>query len=371
MVVPSIREPDFVSRQQEEKVRVSVIIPTYNRKDAIFECLQSLALQEDDTPKFEVIVVDDGSDDDTFNYLVSGSNKFPFQLKVILSSRVGPGYARNLGVSYARGDILLFIDSDCRAFCNWVKRLSMYVLRNRGVVVGGPVFASPRANSLAKAVTYITHTWIGGLGRRWRIFGLIPGYRLRGMNFGILSNLFHSEGGFKGLWYGEDTEFSERLNSKGYEIRNYEEAKIIHYEQRTIYLYGLESMAKGRTVSKLLIHRVIPFRLLYIIPLALFGGMGLMFTMAATGATGYLPFKLLTLMYGSILFWYGVKGWWLNSDLRMVVTVPVAGFILHAYYAFGALLGIFFPGMPLKGEIRPEKIIRVDKLWLKKVSSKF
>src|SRR5207247_410234 len=148
-------------------------------------------------------------------------------MRVIRSNRLGPGTARNSGARVANGEVLLFIDSDCVAPSDWVVSV-LKTIDQSGTVVGGPATVPRDAACVAKAVTYITHTWIGGLGTRWRLLGLIPGYRLRGMNLGILAALFASSGGFKPLWYGEDTEFSERLTTKGAKIRNCEHATVIH-----------------------------------------------------------------------------------------------------------------------------------------------
>lgn len=90
----------------------SVVIPTYNRLPILEKCLRALENQEL-TPdhRYEVIVVDDGSTDDTVNWLQQQQASFP-HLRLLSQDHQGPAAARNLGVAAARGDTIVFIDSD-------------------------------------------------------------------------------------------------------------------------------------------------------------------------------------------------------------------------------------------------------------------
>src|SRR5215510_6541262 len=84
----------------------SVIIPTFNRADLLASTLESVFAQR--CKEFEVIVVDDGSTDGTINYLKSLRK----HVSVYQQSNRGAGAARNLGVRYAKGKYLAFLDSD-------------------------------------------------------------------------------------------------------------------------------------------------------------------------------------------------------------------------------------------------------------------
>jgi glycosyltransferase involved in cell wall biosynthesis len=95
----------------------SVIVPTYNRADRIGYCLDAL-LSQDCTLPFEIIVVDDGSTDNTIELLA----KFP-AVRVISQANAGPAAARNRGVRAAAGKIVLFTDDDCEPFPNWLTEM--------------------------------------------------------------------------------------------------------------------------------------------------------------------------------------------------------------------------------------------------------
>jgi glycosyltransferase involved in cell wall biosynthesis len=88
-------------------VQLSVVIPAFNAAPYIAESLNSV-LEQKDAPAFEVIVVDDGSQDQTAEIV---ARDFP-SVQLIRKSNGGPGSARNRGVYVARGDVIVFTDAD-------------------------------------------------------------------------------------------------------------------------------------------------------------------------------------------------------------------------------------------------------------------
>lgn len=88
---------------------ISVVIPTYNRKPILEKCL--LALENQHYPDYEVVLVDDGSTDGTLPWLAANRNLFP-HVRSLSQQHQGPAAARNLGVKSAKGDTIVFIDSD-------------------------------------------------------------------------------------------------------------------------------------------------------------------------------------------------------------------------------------------------------------------
>lgn len=93
----------------------SVVIPTYNRQPILEKCLKALEKQHL-TPGsvvtgYEVVLVDDGSTDNTLAWLASHAGELP-HVRLLQQSHQGPAAARNLGVENAIGDTIIFIDSD-------------------------------------------------------------------------------------------------------------------------------------------------------------------------------------------------------------------------------------------------------------------
>lgn len=93
----------------------SVVIPTYNRLPILEKCLRALEHQQlrDDSAvtDYEVVVVDDGSTDGTLDWLEGHTSEFP-HVRSHAQDHKGPAAARNLGVEQAKGDTIIFIDSD-------------------------------------------------------------------------------------------------------------------------------------------------------------------------------------------------------------------------------------------------------------------
>src|SRR5438132_9146990 len=85
---------------------ISIVIPTYNRIRLLRETIESIRTQT--AKDFELIVVDDGSTDETREYLVAQGST----LRFVRQENRGPGAARNLGAQHAGGEYVAFVDSD-------------------------------------------------------------------------------------------------------------------------------------------------------------------------------------------------------------------------------------------------------------------
>lgn len=90
-------------------MKISVIIPTYNEGKNIINCLESLSAQT--YSDFEIIMVDDGSTDNTLNIIDNLQSSIP-NFQFLKQKHKGPGAARNFGTKKARGEILVFVDAD-------------------------------------------------------------------------------------------------------------------------------------------------------------------------------------------------------------------------------------------------------------------
>lgn len=94
---------------KKEKGLISIIIPVYNAQNTIEECLQSILKQKYE--RFEILCVDDGSTDDTI-WIIQKQAKTDKRIHLIRKEHGGQGHTRNYGMSEAKGDYILFIDSD-------------------------------------------------------------------------------------------------------------------------------------------------------------------------------------------------------------------------------------------------------------------
>jgi glycosyltransferase involved in cell wall biosynthesis len=106
---------------------VSIIIPVYNEEKDIPFCLGSLKGQS--YKNIEIIIVDDGSTDNTLNEV----KKFK-GIRIIKGQHKGPGFSRNLGAKNARGDILIFIDADMTFSKNYIKNLISPIYNDKSII---------------------------------------------------------------------------------------------------------------------------------------------------------------------------------------------------------------------------------------------
>jgi len=111
-------------RNATVRPRFSIIIPVYNDWKPLEECLQSLARQSN-APGFEVILVDDGSTETAPEYIRSAGQGHP--LTVIEQAHAGIPAARNRGIRASKGEVLLFVDADCRLLADCLAALSSVI----------------------------------------------------------------------------------------------------------------------------------------------------------------------------------------------------------------------------------------------------
>ncbi|WP_164008117.1 glycosyltransferase family 2 protein [Pyxidicoccus trucidator] len=117
----------------------SIVIPTYNRARLLEDTLASVFAQEE--TDYEVLVVDDGSTDDTLETLARHGGR----VRLLQQRNAGPGAARNLGIQEARGEYVVFLDSDDLWF-PWTLATYRQVLRAQG----GPSVVMGTAASFAR-----------------------------------------------------------------------------------------------------------------------------------------------------------------------------------------------------------------------------
>src|SRR5215813_12473549 len=115
--------------------KISVIIPHLNQPEALDICLNSIGAQSLEAPFFEIIVVDNGSALVPQKIVAKHAGA-----RLVSELQPGPGPARNMGVRFAIGDIIAFLDSDCRAHRDWL-RTALQAIDSvpAGTILGGDV----------------------------------------------------------------------------------------------------------------------------------------------------------------------------------------------------------------------------------------
>jgi GT2 family glycosyltransferase len=124
------------SRLLKKPPRVSVVVCSYNGGQTLEQCLRSLLAL--DYPDYEVIVVDDGSTDETPEIVA----RHP-EVRAIHQLNRGLSVARNVGLQAATGSIIAYTDSDCYVDHDWLTHLVCQLERSGAAAVGGPNLSPP------------------------------------------------------------------------------------------------------------------------------------------------------------------------------------------------------------------------------------
>lgn len=220
----------------------SVIIPSYNSENTICECLCSVLQQGVDFP-YEVIVVD-SSQDSTPDLI---KEHFPTVTLVHFPNRTDPGRARNAGIKRAKGDILVFIDSDCIAEPGWLQ--GMWAAHQSGDwhVVGGAV-VNGNPDSLV--------SWAGYMKEFSEYLpqaraGLV--HSLPTCNISYRREIFERYGGYEGRYYPqEDYLFHWRLIKGGEKIFFEPSIQVRHFHRARLSDYLRHSRRFGVVTARVL-----------------------------------------------------------------------------------------------------------------------
>jgi len=111
--------------------QVSVVVPTHNRQDSIVQTIQSLQQQTYPAEKYELIIVDDASTDDTAETVEKLAEDSNVEIRLLIQEKKGPAAARNLGIKNSASDIVAFTDSDARADQKWLAQLMAVYSKKR------------------------------------------------------------------------------------------------------------------------------------------------------------------------------------------------------------------------------------------------
>jgi glycosyltransferase involved in cell wall biosynthesis len=186
----------------------TVIIPTYNRSTLLTAAIESLRSQE--FQDFELIVVDDGSTDDTAAVLKTYTNGgFGHNFRALRQSNAGQGTARNLGIAQAQGKYCVFLDSD-DLFLPWSLALIAQAIEENGrpPLVMGREFRFKEPDDLVRARREPLRVWLWPEFHKYAMHNAVGGAGVTVARTSLLRKI----GGFVAARIiGEDTDLLLRL----------------------------------------------------------------------------------------------------------------------------------------------------------------
>jgi glycosyltransferase involved in cell wall biosynthesis len=204
---------------------ISVVIPHLNQPQALQSCLCSLDAQSLERSRFEIIVVD------------NGSNSIPEEVvtghpgtRLLREPQPGPGPARNCGIKAAVGEVLAFIDADCRAHPEWL-RSALKALRSspERTILGGDVQIWRDDHTAYTAI----EGYEGVFAYRFKLYIEQHGFCGTG-NLVLRRRDFQKIGSFAGINFAEDIEWGRRARAAGYTFRYVPEMIVFHPARRSL-----------------------------------------------------------------------------------------------------------------------------------------
>jgi len=200
---------------------VSILVPAYNEGVVIESSVRSL--MDMDYPRFEVLVIDDGSSDDTFERASSLEAEFGQRLRVLTQPNGGKATALNTGIAHARGELVLCMDGDSLLEPQTVAQAAKHFADPTVGAVAGNVKVANRLNVLTRlqALEYIEGLSLVRTAHAFfRRVGVIPG------PIGVFRrNVLLEIGGYLKDTYAEDCELTLRIMMAGWKVK---------YESRAI-----------------------------------------------------------------------------------------------------------------------------------------
>ncbi|PYK38092.1 MAG: glycosyl transferase [Verrucomicrobia bacterium] len=227
---------------------VSVIVCSYNGGQTLAACLDSLGKLN--YPDYEVILVDDGSTDDTA-YVAA---QFP-RVRYIHQSNHGLSHARNTGAAAAKGEVFAYTDSDCMADGDWLYYLIGTLIDGDYAAVGGPNVTPPAQNWVQACVAAApggpSHVLLTDM-----IAEHIPG-----CNMAFYRWAFKNIGGFDPEYHkaGDDVDFCWRLQQAGCVIAFNPTAIVWHHRRFTLQAFLKQQDGYGEAESLLRFKHLIFF----------------------------------------------------------------------------------------------------------------
>jgi len=219
------------ARQVSGSPSISIVIPTFNRRERLARVLGALEKQSADPAAFEVVIVDDGSSDGTAGWLESQRPKYA--LRVIRQANSGPARARNAGVEAARGELLLFLDDDVEPSTDLVLEHLRSHEGDANLVVIGPLasLSHYRQPWVAWEQNKLEGQYAAMLRGDWE-----PTFRQFWTgNASVRRAHVVEAGGFNpDFLRAEDVELGIRLHQRGLRFRFNPAARALHYAERSL-----------------------------------------------------------------------------------------------------------------------------------------
>ncbi|BAX80886.1 glycosyltransferase [Labilibaculum antarcticum] len=279
----------------QEEIKLSVIIPVYNRPDEMKELLDSLS--EQTFKDFELVVVEDGSSIKSEELCDTYRDRI--NISYFFKQNEGPSIGRNYGLARAKGNYYLFFDSDCILPPQYMQTINKELSENFVDCYGGPDGAMDDFSDFQKAVSYAMTSFFttGGIrGGKKQVHKFHP----RSFNLGFSKAVYKDTGGFPvtRMHPGEDMVFAIEVIKRGFETRLVQEAYVFHKRRVSFKKFYKQVFGFGKTRYIISKHYPETFKIFFLFPsLFALGTIGALLL----GITVHQIFAFPVLLYAALV----------------------------------------------------------------------
>jgi glycosyltransferase involved in cell wall biosynthesis len=224
------------TRDHGDTLHATVIVCVHNRPRKILDCLESLRRMSSEN--WDLVIVDDGSTDETPEVLQTYRMEHPSRAITIVRKETNAGVssARNAGIAAARGEIVLFTDSDCTVDPDWVAAHRRAFADGAVAATAGLVMDAPPRN-----YAELTKMGMSRIGTR-----LLQNRRLVGSNMGFRRAVLQAFLFDEALTYRcDEDDLAHRLVQRGHKLEYVPAAKVFHDHPITLAGYLLLCWRQG------------------------------------------------------------------------------------------------------------------------------
>ncbi len=278
----------------KEEIKLSVIIPVYNRPDEMKELLDSLSAQT--FTDFELVVVEDGSTMKSEE--LCNAYRDQFLISYFYKENEGPSIARNYGLARAKGNYFLFFDSDCILPAHYMETIHNELTNNFVDCYGGPDGAMDDFSNFQKAVSYAMTSFFttGGIrGGKKQVHKFHP----RSFNLGFSKAVYENTGGFPvtTMHPGEDMVFAIEVIKRGFKTRLIQDAYVFHKRRVSFKKFYKQVFGFGKTRYIISKHYPETFKIFFLFPsLFTIGTLGALILGASVHQIFAFPILLYTVL---------------------------------------------------------------------------
>lgn len=220
------------------KPKISIIVLTYNRAHLLRQCLVSLIGQSYSHDNYEIIVIDDGSKDDT-KKIAQG---FKSAISYYRQSHRGISAASNEGIRKSKANLIAFFSDDCFADKNWLKELSKIKLEGDIVGGGGRLLIKNPKNLFEKFSSYNLY----GDSQNWQPTKYQPPFLSTGNAIFIRKKIIEVGLLDEKLKWGVDLDLGWRLYFKGYKFDFNPKAIVYHIPPKNYFAIFKKNFKYGQ-----------------------------------------------------------------------------------------------------------------------------